>query len=164
MEMNKNKRFVGKMMKVNRLHRSVIENCSKEDQLHRTQHQILHFLMNCKEPPSQKEIAVAFEVTPAAIAMSLKKLEAKGLIERVVAMEDNRVNLISISEAGKAVMERNRALFESTDAAMLEGVSDAEIETVSAILDKFIENLIRIGAEDEIPAFCKAAGNGKDSK
>jgi DNA-binding MarR family transcriptional regulator len=112
--------------------------------------------MSCKEPPSQKELAAAFEVTPAAIAMSLKKLEAKGLIERVVAMEDNRVNLISISEEGKAVMERNRALFESTDAAMLEGVNDEEIAMVSAILDKFIDNLIRIGAEDEIPAFCKA--------
>ena len=149
------KRFVSKMIRVNRLHKSLIEKFAYESQLHRSQHQILIYLMNCKEPPSQKEIAAAFEVTPAAIAMSLKKLYAKGYINRVVADEDNRVNLITISDKGREIIEENKVKFDKTDAAMLEGVTDDDLKYMSGVLDKFIENLIRIGAEDDIPAFMK---------
>ena len=158
------KRFVGRIIRVNRLHRSLIDRYTKEAELHRSQHQMLMYLMKCDTPPSQKEIAAAFEVTPAAIAMSLKKMEQKGLVERVVSEDDSRVNLITISDKGKEIMERNRQLFERADAAMLEGVTETEIEAIAAVLDKFIDNLIRFGAEDEIPAFCKAGKpeSGKD--
>ena len=163
MEITAVKRFVGKMMRCHRLHRSMIERYTKEAQLHRSQHEMLLYLIKRQTPPSQKEIASDFEVSAAAIAMSLKKLEQKGLIERIVNENDNRVNLITISELGREVMEHSRKLYESTDAAMLEGVTEEELNVISGVLDKFIDNLIRIGAQDEVPVFCKASKSGKDS-
>jgi len=57
-------------MRVNRLHRSLVEKTMREAGLHRSQHLMLIYLKNCKEAPSQKEIAASFDVTPAAVAMA----------------------------------------------------------------------------------------------
>ena len=155
MEAERAKKLISKMIRTNRLHRSLIEKCNKEADIHRSQQHILLYLSKCDTPPSQKEIAAVFEVTPAAIAMSLKKMEQKGLIERIVSEEDSRVNLIKVSEKGKQIMELSRRSFERTDIAMVEGVTDGEFEVFARVLDKFIDNLLKIGAEDDCPPFCK---------
>lgn len=150
MDKAKIRKFIGKLIRCNRLHRGMIDHHTKEAKLHRSQHEMLLYLIKRETPPSQKEIASDFEVSAAAVAMSLKKLEQRGLVERIVSDVDNRVNLITISDLGREMMERNKRLFESTDAAMLEGVTEEELEIMSGVLDKFIENLFRIGAEDEV--------------
>lgn len=156
MDANGAKKLIGKMIRANRLHRSLIEKRNKEADIHRSQQLMLMYLAKCETAPSQKEIAAVFEVTPAAIAMSLKKMEQKGLIERIVSAEDSRVNHIVISEKGKQIMDSNRLHFEQTDLAMIEGVTEEEIAVISKVLDKFIDNLYTMGAVDEChPAFCK---------
>ena len=155
MEKMEAKHLIGKMLRANRLHRSLAEKRNKEADVHRSQMHILFYISKQDTPPSQKELAAAFEVTPAAIAMSLKKMEQKGLIDRRVLKEDTRVNLISVSEKGKALMESNRLFFEGIDKAMVEGVTDEEIRILSSVLDKFIGNLVKLGAEDEFPSFAK---------
>ena len=153
------KKLIGKMLRAKRLHRSLAEKRNKEADIHRSQLNILFYLSKQDAPPSQKELAAAFEVTPAAIAMSLKKMEQKGLIEREVLAEDTRVNLISVSENGKRIMESNRIFFEKIDRTMVEGVTDEEVAVLSRILDKFIDNLLKCGAEDDMVPFCKHKEN-----
>ena len=43
---------------------------------------ILMYLTRCTTTPSQKDIAKHFEISAAAVAVSLKKLEAGGYIKR----------------------------------------------------------------------------------
>ena len=158
------KKFVGKMIRVNRMHRSLIESYTKQSDLHRSQQQLLLYLLKCNTPPSQKDIAAAFEITPAAVAISLKKLEQRELIQRIPNPDDTRANLITISQRGKELLERNRELFEQTDAAMLEGVSEAELDQISRVLDKFIANLVHLGACDELPEFLKENKERNETK
>ena len=151
MDATESKKLIGKMIRANRLHRSYVEKITRDAGIHRSQHHILIYLMKATTPPSQKELAAAFEITPAAIAMSLKKMEQKGLIERITSPEDSRVNLIAISEKGKEIMESNKLLMEKTDRAMIDGVTDDEFVALSRVLDKFVANLLKLG-EDETPA------------
>ena len=143
------KELVGKLMRVNRLHRNVIQSRAGELQLQRSGHMMLLFIKNSKTPPSQKDIAGFFKITPAAVAMSLKKMEAHGLIIRTPDEIDSRVNLISLSEKGIELLERTRKGFEAADKAMLSGISDGELASMSKTLDKMIENLIGVGATDD---------------
>lgn len=147
------KRLVGKIMKVNRLHRSVISDSTATHNLQRSGHMMLLYIMHCKTPPSQKDIAKVFNVTPAAVAMTLKKMEGCGLIVRTPSSADSRVNLIEVSESGRKMMEKNRQRFEVADRAMLKGIDETELAKMSETLDKMIENLIKVGAKDENAPF-----------
>lgn len=149
------KQLVGKLLRANRLHKSLADKKFSDPVVHRNQRHIMLYLMESPEPPSQKEIAAAFEISTAAITMSLKKMEQNGLIERVSPDEDNRVKLISISDKGREYMLKNKEYFDEMDEAMLDGVSEEDLATVSGVLDKFIENLLKIGAEDMEPNFMK---------
>ena len=149
MDAKQAKALVSKLMRVNRLHRSVIQTHTGDFQIQRSGHMMLLFIMNSPTPPSQKKIAEFFKITPAAVAMSLKKMEGYGLIERTVSDGDSRVNLITVSEKGRELLERTRQTFEAADKAMLDGIPDKELDKMSGILDKLINNLIRIGATDD---------------
>jgi DNA-binding MarR family transcriptional regulator len=149
MDVQNMKELVGKLMRVNRLHRNVIQSRAGELQLQRSGHMMLLFIRNSKTPPSQKDIAEFFRITPAAVAMSLKKMEAHGLVSRITSESDARINLITVSEKGIELLDRTRQGFESADRAMLSGISEEELEIMSGTLDKMIENLIGVGATDD---------------
>jgi DNA-binding MarR family transcriptional regulator len=126
MDVQNMKELVGKLMRVNRLHRNIIQSRAGELKLQRSGHMMLLFIKNSKTPPSQKDIATFFKITPAAVAMSLKKMEAHGLIARAVDENDSRVNHISLSEKGKELLDKTRQGFEAADKAMLSGISDGK--------------------------------------
>lgn len=154
---------VGSMLRVTRLHRSVLEKRISELGLHRTQQMLLNYLMRADGASSQKEIAQNFNVTPAAIAMSLKKMEKNGLIERRSSDTDNRVNVITVSKKGKALLEETRMVFTQIDEAMFDGMTEEEYREMRRIFDRMTDNLLRIGAEDDSKfTFCKK--ENKDEK
>lgn len=156
MEETKYREAVGRMLRVTRLHKSVLEKRISELGLHRTQQMLLNYLMRTDGAPSQKEIAQKFNVTPAAIAMSLKKMEKNGLIERHSSDTDNRVNVITVSEKGKTLFEQTRMIFTQIDEAMFEGVTEEEYSEMKRIFDCMTDNLLKIGAEDDSKfTFCK---------
>ena len=71
------------MMQTDRCHRMIIEGQVHRLGVHRTQHMILMCLSHCETPPAQSEIAEMFQVSHAAVAVSLRKMEQAGLIDRV---------------------------------------------------------------------------------
>ena len=79
-----------------------------------TQHRLLMELYrnpNC----SQVGLAEKFDVSAAAIAVSLKKLEKGGYITRLADEADNRINQVSVTEKGKEVIHKSFLIFEETD-------------------------------------------------
>ena len=90
-----------KFMCIGRMHRKAIENKLNNVGVHKSQNMILMHLYNSDSELSQKDIAKHFEISPAAVAVSLKKLECGGYIERNLNKDDNRFNKISITERAK---------------------------------------------------------------
>lgn len=107
-----------------------------------TQHRLLMEL-DRNHACSQMELAGKFGVSAAAIAVSLKKLEKGGYIERQTDRLDSRVNHVRITEKGKAVVSRSLLLFAETDEMFFEGFSDGELEQFAGFLRRAKENVER---------------------
>ena len=106
-------------------HRALMEKRLGCTGMCRGQHQTL---MGIGRNPglSQKELAKEQNVSTAAIAVALKKLEKGGYIERTADEKDSRCNSISITEKGKDVMETSRQIFMDIEEEILSGFSEEE--------------------------------------
>ena len=128
------------MMKVNKMHRAMMEQRVKEIGIHRTQHRILMHLARDGMLPSQKELADKLDITPAAVTVALRKIEQNGYIERSLG-HDSRHNELKITPKGRAVADRTRELFTAADTAMFDGFSEQELESYIACLEKMKNNI-----------------------
>ena len=135
-------RAVEMMIRTGRMHRAMIDGRVREIGIHRTQHRILMHLAGRGTLPSQKELAERLDITAAAVTGALKKIERDGYIERKLG-HDNRYNEIEITDKGRALVERTRALFFEADTAMFDGFSDAELDSYIGCLEKLEANIRR---------------------
>lgn len=127
--------------RADRYHRAAIEAHVKRLGVHRAQHIILMHISHSPEPLSQGEIAKAFDVSPATIAVSLRKMEQSGLIERITSQKDARKNVIGLTDAGRTMVDETIQLFKNVDEAMFKGVSAEELQFFTVVLQKVQQNL-----------------------
>lgn len=136
----------------NRRHRRVFNQYVEELGISNSQHRLLMHLYRTDCTPSQTELARTFEVSTAAIAVALKKLEKNGCIHRCAAIEDSRYNEISLTEKGLDLVQKTQHMFTSSDVAMFNNFSPAELENFIVCLEKMKEALKALEAgEQELP-------------
>lgn len=128
------------------LHRRVIEQWATDAGMHRSQHRMLMRLTKCESTPSQKDLAKYFDISSAAVAVTLKKLESDGYIERgkCASRSDSRFNEIRITEQGRSAAMESRKYFQHVDHEAFKGFSDEELETFTSLLERMQENLKNI--------------------
>lgn len=131
-----------------RLHRMVLERLLNKTGVHRGQHQLLMYIAD-NPNISQKEIARLNKISPATVAVSLKKLEQAGYIRRAVDAEDNRYNQICITPKGSAVVEKSVSFFLDIESRMFEGLAPEELENLKHSLKQIQNNLITYLPEEE---------------
>ncbi len=139
---NKSVAAVKYMMLADRLHRSAVESAINELGIHRSQHMILMYL-SCRgdKAVSQTDIAKALEISPAAVAVTLKKLEKSGLITRSPRENDARTNTIELTGEAKKLVARSGEIFGEVDTAMCAGISEEELDSLIGCMKKMIGNL-----------------------
>ena len=125
------------------LHRKVIEQWASDAGMHRSQHRMLLYLTKCNEIPSQKDLAKKFDISPAAVAVTLKKLEGDGYIERGKCSEraDSRYNEIKITNQGRDAVMQSRKFFQHVDSEAFRDFSDEELSLFTSLLERMQENL-----------------------
>ncbi len=139
------------MVHTDRLHRSVVERFLKAFGIHRSQHMTLMYLSRHKDCPSQKQIAEHFKISPASVAVTLKKLEDSGYIARESSEDDGRYNNIKITPKGKIIVEKSKELFEETDYEMFSRFSEDDYERLARCLEKMTSGLLEYSEKlDEI--------------
>ena len=125
--------------RTNRLHMRVFDKYVDTREVRRRPHHILNYLYYKNKNDvavCQKEIAEHFEISTAAVAVTLKKLESMGFVQKSVNPNDSRFNSISITQDGIEVIERTRSAFWRIDTAMFEDMTDDELSMFSACLEK----------------------------
>lgn len=118
----------------------LIERRVKDTGVYRSQHRLLMHL-NCQPNCSQVELAEQLEVSPAAIAVSIKKLEKGGYIRRETDESDNRVHQVTITPKGEQVIQKSITMFQEVEAQMFAGFSDEEMERMGDFLERIYHNL-----------------------
>ena len=136
-------KVICRFMEARRMHRRAIGKFAAELGLHHSQHRMLMHLAHNDVIRSQKQLAEHFGVSPAAVATTLKKLEAEGYIERAKAADglDCRNNEIIITELGRRVATETEKYFKSVDCRAIDGFSEEEIATFVSLLDRMCKNL-----------------------
>ena len=105
----------------------------------RSQHRLLMILG--KHPDcSQTELAERLEISSAAVAVSLKKLEKSGFISRQCQENDNRVNQVEKKEKGWEIIDQSVQYFKEMDKAFLKDFSLEELRQLEAFLERMIKN------------------------
>ena len=139
---------IATMIRNDRMHRALIDERIHPIGSNRTAHMMLMHLSRKERCPSQRELADHLRVTPAAVTGILKKLEADGLICREEG-RDCRYHEISLTEEGRGVVERSRAIFADVDHSLFEGFTEAELATYLALMQKMNANMQRIKNKKE---------------
>ena len=147
--MENTKQLVHEFIAASRMHHRAIENTVRGMKIHHSGHRLLVHLSRCEVMPSQKEIAARFDISPVAVANSLKKLEKDGYITRTTDDGDTRCNRIAITEKGKAILEETQTLFEGVDEKMLEGLSSEERTLLISCLSRMKQNLTSLCEENK---------------
>ena len=128
--------FIG----TDRMHRRLFERMVADLGIHRSQH---FLLMNIDRNGvgSQKELAARLDISGAAVAVALKKLEAGGYIERAAAENDSRNNEIRITDEGKRVISVSRDYIQRLDEAMFRGIEGESLAEFMRCLEIMQRNL-----------------------
>lgn len=119
-----------------RRHKRLLRKFVSELGICHSQHRLLMHLHRMECAPSQTELAHTFEVSTAAIAVSLKKLETGGYIRRCAAVEDSRYNEIAITDKGEELIRQTESIFTSADVAMFSDFSAEELESFISGMEK----------------------------
>lgn len=124
-----------------RMHKAYVDRFISELGIHRSQHMILMYLARCEKTPSQKELAQHFDVSPAAVAVALKKLQADGYITKEASDPDSRFRRVVITEKGRDTVNKSREIFRKVDSAMCKGLTDDELDNLRIYLEKMSDGL-----------------------
>ena len=95
-------------------------------------------------PASVSDLAQALRVRPQSMAQTVGDLEAEAMVERNPDPDDRRRALVSLTAAGQARIEADRAAREGWLVKALEELPDGDRETI----ERSVEILARLADTD----------------
>ena len=102
--------------------------------------------------PSQRELAASMHLSPATVTATLKLLERSGYVRRIADDKDQRINRVTLTESGEALMREGMRRMDALDDMMLEGLSREEQEMLCRCLSQMRDNLSRYMKSREVDA------------
>ncbi|MBH1941517.1 MarR family transcriptional regulator [Mobilitalea sibirica] len=90
---------------------------------------------------TQKELSEKNFVKPATITGMLNKLEANGLVKRILDEEDKRIMRVYLTDDGQRLAKKGKEFLFSLTGQMLKGFTEEEVKSYLMLLDKIKRNL-----------------------
>jgi DNA-binding MarR family transcriptional regulator len=94
-------------------------------------------------PHQLGRLADFFGVTPPAATKNIDKLERLGFVFRSASAGDRRVTLISVSRAGRRVVEKYEKIKTARLTPVLETFEDQDLQTFASLLERFSVSLLQ---------------------
>lgn len=115
----------------------------KVDTKTRGLHIILHFLYRSTGEICAGDLSKEFHVSTARIAVALKNLSNKGLVETSSSATDGRKVIVKITEAGRAEAEKNIGEMAEFIKCLMHGIGEDDLEEylrICAKINAFLDN------------------------
>lgn len=122
-------------LNVSRLHKIKTEEALDKLPSTPSQHKMLATI-DQKKLDSQKSLSKELNISSAAVAVTLTKLEKANFIEKKQTPEDKRANGITITDAGKELLKTTKHAFQKMDEEFFKPLSDDELASFIEILRK----------------------------
>lgn len=91
---------------------------------------------------SQKTLAEALEIELASLMRTLKQLEEQSLITRKGSEEDKRVRIVSLTPAGKALLEQMEDKILQVRRTLLADIDESQLEVIRTALGQMAHNAL----------------------
>lgn len=127
-------------IKCARLHHALVEQRVSALGLHRSQHSAL-LAASRFDGISQKQLSDEMEISPAAVTVTLKKLENQGLVKKLQSPDDSRTNRVSVTSKGRELIIKTSEIFDEVDRGTFNGFTDDEIAVLTGYLERVSDNL-----------------------
>lgn len=140
--MHSYREIVGKLIQLNALKRIQTHRAASEIGLYDGQMPLLETLEQdgCL---TQKALADRLHVSPASVAVSIKRMQRSGVVDKIPSEDDLRYNRIRLTEKGRELTKRTRALFDRLDDEMFAGFRTEECEQLYGYLCRMTRNLAK---------------------
>jgi MarR family transcriptional regulator for hemolysin len=139
------KRMAFLIQDVARLLRNKLDHLASEAGLTTAQWRVIATVARCRganlDPPNQASLAEMLEVEPITLSRQIDRLAAAGLIERRPDPSDRRAHRLYLTDKAQPLVEGFRNLGNTMMRTALEGVSDDEVDTVIAVLERLRANI-----------------------
>ncbi len=91
--------------------------------------------LNEQKSCQMKELAHTLMLDKSAVTSLARRLENKGLIEKVPSDLDSRASLLILTQKGREKLQKGLGLLHDANKIMDEGFSESELDTVSRYLN-----------------------------
>ncbi|PTT54682.1 transcriptional regulator SlyA [Aeromonas sp. HMWF014] len=99
---------------------------------------------------SQKTLAEALEIELPSLMRTLGLLEEQGLVERHCCCKDKRARIVTLTPAGKALLDQIEHRIMDIRRDLLTGISQRELEQFEDIVHRISANALgKIGSQSE---------------
>ncbi len=116
---------------------------SDQDGIPSSYRMLIYHLARMNPGITQLELVKAAHLKPPTVSVTLQKMERDGIVVRKTNESDMRETLVYLTEKGKAIDERIRVMHQEGDKAALDGMTPEEIDTLSGLLNRVIDNLMK---------------------
>lgn len=107
-------------------------------------------VLKSHEGTSQKELVELLRVKAPTVAVTVKRLERAGYVERRGDEEDQRVSHINLTEYGKRIVEQIPSQMKQVEEEALRGFTQEEIMLMRRLLLQMRENLTMPPEEETV--------------
>jgi DNA-binding MarR family transcriptional regulator len=101
--------------------------------------------------PRQADLAKRIGVAPSTIAISVRRMEKAGLLEKLPDETDMRKNRVALTKRGQELITECESAFRDIHAAVFDGFSDEEREVLKSFYLRMIKNLEKMGVKAPCP-------------
>ncbi len=135
-------RTIHGFLHTDRLHRAAIDRALADLGIHRSQHRMLMHIQRAAGRISQKRLGEELDISPAAVAVTLRKLERHGYLRRTADADDGRCKTIEITPRGAEVLKAGRSAFTEVDLLMFSRFSEEDLALFSDLLSRMRAALV----------------------
>ncbi len=134
--------------RVDRVLNRMYDEALRPSGLATTQYALLSILSRVGRPLPHGELAAMQEIAGTTLSRNLKPLVRDGLV-RIQPGDDRRTRHVAITEAGQAVLEEARPLWQSVQARVVTEAGEERVERVLAELAGLLGTLRVVGSHSE---------------
>lgn len=133
--------IIGRITRIGALALADLERELEPSGVGRTEFDILSALARSSQPLRASEVTSITGISGASTTKRTERLAAIGLLERRRLERDGRVVLLSLTDAGRALVDTEFPRRIERERAMFDGLDDTELDTLSELLRRIARTI-----------------------
>src|ERR1700693_1432141 len=117
-------------------------------------HKLLLLELESAGPRTQAQLAAASGYEPPTITLSVRQLEAAGLVLRRSSLSDGRATIVELSDQGRSLLPKLKAAWRRVAEQTVAGLTSTSADQLTSVLDELAASLAAREAQaEDVPRY-----------